>query len=217
MVMRKGTSIAHLIDILKELKENGEDLSNYITKAKAKNKYDSIFKIQSTTTKLSRLREDVLKENIPIFMLDTDRDGNGIDFITAKLENDTILFQVVQQKGNSGSLNANATKSVLSHLRKFTRGKKIEEYFDKFPDNLNPNKTAYDYEIDVFLGYYLAKGIGKLKEFNVYGSDEYLKKVGIEKSIIDLEIEVNKRFSDEIYDAGATNFEEVYYELSKII
>lgn len=212
--MKKGTSPVHLMQIISELK--GLDLNDMITKAKAKSMYNNLFSVQSNTTKISNLREKIVFDNVESGqIINTDKDGNGIDFIRATLEGSCVTFQIIQQKGNTGSLNANSTKSVLGHLRDFTSENKIESYFDRFEDQYNPLKTGYEYKLDVFLGYYLAVGNGKLKEFTIFGGDNYFSKIGIIKSGIELEKEVFDKLESSTYDAGATNFDEVYYELTK--
>lgn len=214
--MTKGTSIVHLYQVIDELIELGHSVKDNTFKFIVKSKYNKIFQVQSNTTKISNLREKAIEEHSTGgYLINVDRDGNGMDFIRATLTDGKILFQVWNQKGNSGSLNANSSKSVKLHSKSFIEEDKIKSYFDRFPDDINPDKTGYDYDVDVFLGYYSAIGDGNLGDIPIYGSENYFKKVGVNETRLELDKWVYDRIKNEIYDAGATDFDEVYLEIIK--
>lgn len=216
--MKKGTSVVHLIQIMAEMQSENYDMDLDSSRDKAKEKYDSLFAVQSGVTKISNIRNEVVLDNIESgYVINADGDGNGIDFIRAVIKPTYILFQIVQQKGNTGSLNSNGAKAVKSHFKAFSNRNKIYEYLDRFPDEYNFVKQNLPHRKDIFLGYYLASGGGTLGDYKIYGGNDFLSRVGITKSLVELEMEVYVRLneSESKYDSGAANFTEVYNEILK--
>lgn len=214
--MKKGTSIVHLIRVIQELEDSGIERNDPTFEARASSAYRNIFKVQSETTKISNAREFAVVEfqdRLPIIKVP--QDGNGIDFITAELVGDTVKIQAIQQKGNTGSLNASSAKAAKQDLKDFIEEDKIPLYFDFLEDDLNPNKTGYGYEVvEIFFGYYLGVGNGKVGEFTSYGGNNYLRKLGITKDLVDLELWVCDYLLDEDnFQVNATNFNEIFHKL----
>ena len=218
--MKKGTSTANLVPVVQALKDAGYDLALNTTRQLALDKYNDIFAVASENTKLSNMREEILLENIEggqtIFV---DGDGNGLDFIRATILGNRIKFDCVQQKGNSGSMNAGGSKNQLNSFKTFEAENKITQYFNRFEDKYNPFLSEMNYDVELFLGFFLiCDGTHTWKkDYKVYGGNDYLRKMGVNKSIVQLEIEVSNRVESNTYDAGAKNFNEVYNELITLI
>lgn len=213
--MKKGADPAILFMIMDELVEGGLSTTDRTFKFQVQSQYNAIHKVPSLRTKISNKREEAIiahQDKLLIFKLP--QDGNGMDLAAYKLDDTTIKFILVQQKGNNSTLNGGGKEKAIEKVKEFIDQDKITEYFYLLPDDLNPDKTGYEYSVEPIFGYYLATGSADFSGIPVYTNNAYLKKIGIDNSIVRLDRWVISNLDSLEYNAveKCTNFDEIYEE-----
>lgn len=228
MAVKKGASPAQIIEIIETLLDGGADVNSNDFKTNVITMYNSIFGKTSKDTIVANLREDAMiefQENRVIIKLP--QDNNKVDLVSIKIIDGVIDIRVSQQKGNDASFNSSSLKNTLDGLVSFIDEDKSRQYFHLFPDHLNPLKTNLPYNVDVFIGMFLACGEGDKKTKNggkikIMTNDDYLSYMGITtKDICELDYWVNKQLKNRnhSYDAvdKCENFDIIYNKCLELV
>lgn len=227
MAVKKGASPAQIIEIIETLLDGGENPNSSDFKSNVITMYNSIFGKTSKDTIVANLREEAMikfQENRVIIKLP--QDNNKVDLASIKIIDGIINFRVSQQKGNNASFNSSSLSNTLDGLASFINEDKIRQYFHLLPDHLNPLKTNLPYNVDVFIGMFLACGEGKKTtknggEFKFITNDDYLTYMGITKNICELDYWVNKELKsrNHSYDAvdKCENFDIIYNKCLELV
>jgi len=220
--MKKGTNPFQIIMIIQDLLDNNSDLD--ITepqfKVMVENRYNEIYGVTSKETMAANLREDAIIEHQEDYKLvKLPQDGNKVDIMGAKIENGVVSLIVSQQKGNNASFNSTSFQKTLEKLKEFYDNKKVEQYFDLLPDELNPTLNGLPYSLEVIIGMAIACGqsqtLDSERNIKLFSNGEYLEKMGIHSyDMVDITLWVTNhdKIKNHKYDAVSKccDFDEIY-------
>lgn len=187
--MKKGANSRLIFRLIEEAKNIGYSPDSRDCYLHVCKHYNLIYGQTSKATKESNLMEDGLVEyQEKMVIRKLPQDGYKVDLIAAQLMNNgKISIKIAQQKGNDASLNSASLSSTLTALDEVKKIK-FRDYFNYLPDDLNPNITGRDFELDVIIGYTSAiddRGVGfhRKRELGIeipyYCRENYLREMGI--------------------------------------
>ena len=225
--MKKGTNPSVILESMTDLFQEGSiDPNDEEFRKQVEKHYNKTFATTSKSTVLSNLREEfVIVHQYQKKIIRLPQDTNKLDFMAVEIKNNIIYITLVQQKGNNASFNSSSLKETLRKMTEFVSTNKVEMYFDLLPDDYNPLICKLPYKVEVIVG--MVNAIGECeKQYNnkaikFYANDQYLSKLGLDKTIVDMDMWVmdQPKYKDHQYNAvdNVKDFDTIYSEcLTKI-